>query len=254
MWSGDEDDRPRERLLRYGPRRLTDGELVALVLRNGRSGQSALDLARSLLGIHRDVRGLAEARPDVLADYQGMGPAKAAAVAAAFELGRRTAEIAEAVPIRRSEDVVAVARREARGVRRDELLLLVTDVANRVRWTVLVASGPLPRLPRPVGRILDVVRARRGAGFALARLTSAVTAEVTAADLGLARRLHAAASFADLHFLDYVVVSDLSWSCVLDAGPVEEATAAVAAAVSDDPAFEARAGPHDLRFGRRQPS
>jgi DNA repair protein RadC len=240
MWSGDQEDRPRERLLRHGPRRLTDVELLALVLRNGRSGESVLDLARSLLTRHRDVRGLADCAPDVLSDYAGMGPAKAAAVAAAFELGRRTAEVAEAVPIRRARDVVEVARRESRGVRRDELLLFVTDVANRVRWTVLVAVGPLPRLPRPVGTILDAVRGHHGAGFALARLTSAVTAEVTTADLDLARRLHAAASFADLHFLDYVVVGDASWEGVLDAGPAVEAQAALADVAE---AAEARAGP-----------
>ena len=232
MWSGNEDDRPRERLLRHGPRRLSDVELVALVLRNGRSGQSAVDLAKALVGRHRDVRGLAEARPDVLADYAGIGPAKAAAVVAAFELGRRAAELAEAVPLRRSEDVVAVARREARGVRRDELLLLVADVANRVRWTVLVALGPLPRHLGLVGRVLDAVRSRHGAAFALVRLTSDATPLVTAADLDLAKRLQVAASFAELHFLDYVVVSDVAWAGVLDASPLAEATAALAEAAA----------------------
>ncbi|HEV2890110.1 MAG TPA: UPF0758 domain-containing protein [Frankiaceae bacterium] len=244
MWSGETDDRPRERLMRHGPRRLSDAELIALVLRNGRSGQSALDLARTLLGNNRDVAGLAAARPDVLADYAGMGPAKAAAVAAAFELGRRVAEVAEAVPVRRSEDLVGVARREARGMRRDELLLFVTDAASRVRWTVAVALGPLPRLPRPVGRILDAVRARHGAGFALARLTSAVSAEATPADLALARRLEIAATYADLRFLDYVVVGDASWCGVLDAGPVAEADAALAdAATGSGGAGGARASP-----------
>lgn len=232
MWSGTETDRPRERLLRHGPRRLSDVELVALVLRNGRSGQSALDLARELVRRHRDVRGLAEARPDVLAEYAGIGPAKAAAVAAAFELGRRTAEIAEAVPLRRSEDVVAVARREARGVRRDELLLFVADVASRVRWTVLIAIGPLPRHPGFVGRILDAVRKRHGAAFALARLTSEPSPVVTAADIDLAKRLHVAASFAELHFLDYVVLNEAAWTTVLDVGPVAEASAALAEAAA----------------------
>ncbi|HEX8004215.1 MAG TPA: UPF0758 domain-containing protein [Mycobacteriales bacterium] len=236
--TGDDDDRPRERLLRHGPRRLTDAELVALVLRNGRAGQSVLELAQSLLGIHRDLAGLARARPEVLAEYGGMGPAKAAAVAAAFELGRRTAEVAEAVPLRCSSDVVGVARREARGLRRDELLLFVTDVANRVRWTVLLAVGPVPRLPHVVGRVLDAVRSRHGAGFALARLSSALAAEVVPADLDLARRLHVAATYADLHFLDYVVVAETSWCGVLDLSPSEEATVAVAAA-----AYDARTGP-----------
>ncbi len=215
------DDRPRERLLRHGPRQLSDLELVALVLRNGRSGQSALDLARDLIGRHRDVRKLAATPAAVLADYAGMGPAKAAAVAAAFELGRRSVENDEAVPLRRAEDVVAVARREMRGVRRDELLVFVTDVAARVRWTVCAGVGPPSRLATPVGRAVDAVVGHDGAGFAVARLSSAAAAEATAADQEVVRRLRAAAIYAGVHFLDYVVVTDTDWCGVRVPVPYE---------------------------------
>jgi DNA repair protein RadC len=247
MWSGDTDARPRERLLVRGPRDLTDTELVALVLRNGRSGQNAVELARTLLGIHVDVRGLAVAKADVLADIAGMGPAKAAAVAAAFELGRRTTELAEAVPLRRAEDVATVARREARGVRRDELLAFVTDVAARVRWTVCVATGMLTTAAAPVGRVLDAVRAHGGAGFALARLTTAPNAEPAPVDRDLARRVQVAATFAGLHFHDYVVVADLDWRGVVGGPPLILDAAAERLA-----SYDARAGPDAVRPGRRQ--
>jgi DNA repair protein RadC len=220
MWSVDPDQRPRERLLRHGPRGLRDVELLALVLRNGRSGQSAADLARTILGTHRDLRGLAEARADVLSGYGGMGPAKAAAVVAAFELGRRSLEAAEAVPVRRAEDVVAVARREARGMRRDELLLFVTDVACRVRWTVCVATGLLTR-PAPVVRaVIDAVTRHGGAGFALARLCPSPSAAPTAVDEEVLKRLRVAAEFAGLRFHEYVVVGDSDWCSVVTPPPI----------------------------------
>jgi DNA repair protein RadC len=247
MWSGDEAQRPRERLLRRGPRELTDTELVALVLRNGRSGQNAVELARALLGSHGDVRGLAAARPDVLSDLAGMGPAKAAAVAAAFELGRRTTELAEAVPLRRAEDVVTVARREARGVRRDELVAFVTDVAARVRWTVTVGTGVLTRATAPVGRVLDLVRSHGGAGFALARFTTGTDAVATPVDQDLARRLRVASSSAGLHFHDYVVVADADWCSVVGRPPL-----VLDAALARLAPYDARAGPGTLRPGRRQ--
>lgn len=219
MWSGETDDRPRERMLRRGPRELGDAELLALVLRNGRSGENAVELARSLLRLHGDVRALATARADGLAGLGGMGPAKAAAVAAAFELGRRTTELAEAVPVRRAEDVVAVARREARGVRRDELLLFVTDVANRVRWTVCVLAGLLASPALPVRRIVDAALRHGGAGFALARVSSAPVAAASAADEELLRRLRPAAAYAGLRLLDYVVVADATWCGVVGQVP-----------------------------------
>jgi DNA repair protein RadC len=220
MWTGETRDRPRERLMRHGPGGVNDVELLAAVLRNGRSGQNAVELARTLLGIHRDVRALARVRPDVLAGYAGMGPAKAAAVAAAFELGRRVTELGEAVPVRRAEDVVAVARREAGGMRRDELLLFVTDIASRVRWTVCVATGVVASATAPVRRVVEAVRAHGGAGFALARLSTAASASALPVDAELVRRLRVAAEYAGLRFLDYVVVADLDWCGVVTPGPV----------------------------------
>ncbi len=249
MWSGESGDQPRERALRDGPRRLSDVELVAVVLRSGRSGQNVVELARSLLARHGDVGGLAVTRPEVLADYAGMGPAKAAAVAAAFELGRRTAELAEAVPVRRAEDVVAVARREARGVRRDEVLLFVTDCANRVRWTVGVATGLVTRAAAPVRRVVEVVLACGGAGFAVARLSTAAAAVVLPVDEELVRRLRAAATYAELRFLDYVVVGDTTWCGVLTGVPLDvghdvaRAGPVTSVAPAAGTPYDARAGP-----------
>src|SRR5512145_1370544 len=83
-------DRPREKLTRLGAPALGDNELVAIVLGHGRARASALDLANALLDRVGGVEGLARARPDDLAGIAGIGPALAAQVLAAVELGRRT--------------------------------------------------------------------------------------------------------------------------------------------------------------------
>jgi DNA repair protein RadC len=245
MWSGASDDLPRERVLRCGARRMSDVELVALVLRTGRSGQNALELAQALLDRYGGLGGLAVAPADVLSGHAGMGPAKGAATAAAFELGRRTTEYAEAVPVRRAEDVVAVARRDAGGVRRDEVVAYVTDDANRVRWTVRVASGVVSRATAPVGRIAEAVVAHHGAGFAVARLSAAAAAEVLPVDHEMVRRLRAVALYADVRFLDYVVVAGTSWCGVLTGGPVE----GVPSAPLPGGLTGARPAPYDIRAG-----
>ncbi|MBI3084202.1 MAG: hypothetical protein HYY88_00445, partial [candidate division NC10 bacterium] len=84
-----EGERPRERLVAEGARRLTTAELLAIVLRTGTRGQSAVDLGRTLLGKWKGLAGLEAAEPDALAETTGMGPAKIAQVKAALELGRR---------------------------------------------------------------------------------------------------------------------------------------------------------------------
>ncbi|MGI8722377.1 MAG: UPF0758 domain-containing protein, partial [Geodermatophilaceae bacterium] len=82
-------ERPRERLLARGAEALTERELLALVLRNGTRGLSALDLAAELLAEYGNVARLAAARPEELATRKGVGTAKAAAVVAAFQLAHR---------------------------------------------------------------------------------------------------------------------------------------------------------------------
>ena len=82
-------ERPRERLFDRGAAVLTDRELLALVLRNGTNGLSALDLASELLAEFGGLRALAAARPEELSARHGIGPAKAAALVAAFRLAAR---------------------------------------------------------------------------------------------------------------------------------------------------------------------
>jgi len=83
------EERPRERLLRLGPGSLTNEELLALLLRTGIPGQSALDLARDLLAARGGLIGLAGLTAPELASERGVGPTRASAIAAAIEIARR---------------------------------------------------------------------------------------------------------------------------------------------------------------------
>ena len=89
-------ERPRERLLAEGPERLTDGHLLAIILRvglgtfkEGVPGKNAYDSALSILKDFRGLRGLDRARIHDLLKVPGVGPAKVAQIKAAFELGKR---------------------------------------------------------------------------------------------------------------------------------------------------------------------
>ena len=82
-------ERPRERLYWNGPEALADAELLALQLGSGTRGRSAADLAREMLATYGSLAGVAAREAVELARVTGVGPAKAARLAAAFELGRR---------------------------------------------------------------------------------------------------------------------------------------------------------------------
>ena len=82
-------ERPRERLLAAGPHALSDGELLAVLLGTGTRGQNAAELARGLLGQWGGLPALLASAPTELARAKGLGPARAARLVAALELGRR---------------------------------------------------------------------------------------------------------------------------------------------------------------------
>lgn len=206
-------ERPRERLLARGVDALTGRELLALVLRNGTSGVSALDLAAELLAEYGTLRALGAARPEELAMRSGVGPAKAAALVAAFQLARRAEGEGEDVllRLRGPEDVARVARRELDGARRERLLVLVCDAANQVRRTVIVCEGSVDRSLVPVREILNAVLRHDGRAFALAHNHPNGDPEPSEADLRATDEVKVGATAAGLRFLGHVVVAGELW-------------------------------------------
>ena len=85
------EDRPRERMHRHGPRTMSDAELLAILLGSGTEGKNAIELAREMLDDGGGVPMMARNDVDQLTKTRGVGLAKAARIAAAFELGRRSA-------------------------------------------------------------------------------------------------------------------------------------------------------------------
>jgi DNA repair protein RadC len=83
------EERPRERLLRLGSGALTNEELLALLLRTGIPGESALERARTLLAARGGLIGLSGASAAELSTERGIGPTRASAIAAAIEIARR---------------------------------------------------------------------------------------------------------------------------------------------------------------------
>lgn len=208
-------ERPRERLIAAGAEALTERELLALVLRNGTQGVSALDLASELLAEYGSVAALAVARPEELATRKGVGPVKAAAVVAAFQLSRRMAQDAEeAVLLRSGEDVARAARRALAGLRRERVIVLVCDAANRVKRTVIVAEGSIDRSPAPVREILNAVLRLDGRAFALAHNHPSGDAEPSHADRRATADVAAGAKIAGLRFLGHIVIAGDDWAAV----------------------------------------
>ena len=212
-------ERPRERLRAHGVDGLSEMELLALVLRSGARGESAIDLASALLAEYGGLGALSVARPEELARRLGIGDAKAAALVAAFHLGRLAAgEASEPMRLTGPEDVFRAARPHLAGKRREHVLVVVCDAGNRLRRTETIAAGSIDRSPLPVREILNCVLRHDGRAFAVAHNHPSGDVSPSDVDRRATRDLAAAAQMVGLRFLDHVVVAGENWQQVTGHG------------------------------------
>jgi DNA repair protein RadC len=209
---------PRERLLAVGPRALSDAELVALVLGTGTARLSARAAALSLVEA-LPLPELAWAPPDVLSAWPGIGLARAAALAAAFELGRRGAWS----PPRRGERCLEPGRvhellRHAAHADREGFHVVLLDVRGRLLRTMQVAEGSLSQCPvSPRDALRPAVReGAHGVIFAHNHPSGDPTPSPDDADL--TDRLRAAADLVGVLARDHVIVAAGGYYSFVEAG------------------------------------
>ncbi|MFZ1693047.1 MAG: DNA repair protein RadC, partial [Flavobacteriales bacterium] len=140
------DDRPREKLLRSGARSLSDAELLAILIRSGSRTESALDLAKRILAsTGNDLHRLGTLDATALMQHKGMGEAKALAIAAALELGRRrrSTEAAERPSVTSSVSAYELIRSKLADLPHEEFWLILLDRGNRLLDLHQISSGGL---------------------------------------------------------------------------------------------------------------
>jgi DNA repair protein RadC len=204
-------ERPRERLSALGSAALADRELLALILGTGGVGVGAHEVAERLLSWSGSLAALARAHPADLVGVAGVGATKAAAVVAAFELGRRAARPPTATLITSSADLVPVVAPLLRGRARERLVLVVCDNAGRVTSCEVISEGSAGRALVPVREVAVAVLRRDGRAFALAHNHPSGDPTPSPADVEATARVEQAARAVGIRLLDHLVVTDSGW-------------------------------------------
>jgi DNA repair protein RadC len=214
-------ERPRERLLANGPAALSGTELLALVLATGSTNGSASDVAHRILGSHDTLADLARADPLELVSVPGVGRARAAQVAAAFELGRRSLRRGEAAgrwTIRSPRDVSERLIAEMGHLEREELRVLVLNAKNVVLRSVIVYQGNVSGALVRIGELFrDPVRVN-AAGLILVHNHPSGDPEPSPDDLQLTAEAVAAGRLLDIAVLDHVIVASDVFVSLRDRG------------------------------------
>lgn len=207
-----EGSRPRERLERSGLGSLSESELLALVVRSGGPGRSALDVATELLAAHGSLSLLATARVEELARMSFLGRAKASSLAAAFELGRRAAFCENfGSSIETPDDIVRIVVRKLTDRRREEVFVVVTSSSAKAIWVEHLSTGGVDRSLIPVRDVLAAVLRHDGVGFALVHTHPSGDPTPSEADVRVTRNVARGAEPIGLTFLDHIVMAGRSW-------------------------------------------
>jgi DNA repair protein RadC len=205
-----EGERPRERLLAHGAEALSDAELLAIYLRVGVRGKSAVDLARELLlRFEGSLSALVDASLEELASVSGIGMAKAAQLKASFELARRA--LAREMSTRDSFSSPGKVRDWLRlklATRQNEVFMaLWLDAQNRLIKSDELFSGTLTQTSVYPREVVKAALASNAAAVILAHNHPSGVSEPSAADEMLTRNLKTALAMVDVKVLDHFIVA-----------------------------------------------
>ncbi len=208
------DDQPCQRLLRLGAGALSDAELVALVAGIEAQGRDDVALGHELILECGGLRSLATAFPEEVTRSSGIDLTGAVRLIAAFELAAR----ATAAPTTRVADSAAAIAELVSPVlsreRREKVVVLVADAANRVLRLVPVATGGLDSSPLPLREVLQAVLRYDGRAFALAHNHPSGDPTPSRHDREATAAVSRAADAVGLRFLEHVVVAGSCWRSV----------------------------------------
>ena len=205
-----ESERPREKLLARGARVLSDAELLAVFLRTGVRGRSAVDLARDLLRSRGSLRALAAARIEDFCDLHGLGPAKWAQLQASLEMARRV--LAESLPARHALSDPAATRRYLSAWLRDRdrevFAALFLDSQHRVLAAEELSEGTVDAASVYPREVVKRALALRAAAVIFAHNHPSGVSEPSTADRMLTDRLKQALALVDVRVLDHFVIGE----------------------------------------------
>jgi DNA repair protein RadC len=204
-----ESERPRERLLQHGPQSLSDAELLAIFLRTGIAGASALDLARELLRRFSGLTGLVGSSLEEFSQTKGLGEAKYVQLQAVLELARRAIdEGLRREAVLNSPDKVRqylqlqLARRE-----HEVFAVLYLDAQNRLLKCEELFRGTLTQTSVHPREVVKQALRHNAAAVILAHNHPSGVAEPSRADELLTRALKDALALVEVRVLDHLIVA-----------------------------------------------
>lgn len=209
-----EGDKPREKLLARGAGSLSNAELLSVLLRSGTRNEGAVDLSMRIMASCGDrLERLFALSPAMLSRFGGVGPAKAASVLAAFELGRRflLEQAGEDRPVLSARDVYEIMVPRLKGVDHEECWLILMNGRNVPQDILRLTVGGFDSTVLDVRQTVTVSLEHGAAGVVLVHNHPSGDPRPSGADCALTERIRNALKAVGVNLVDHVVVSGRSF-------------------------------------------
>lgn len=204
------DDRPREKILSKGPNTLSDAEVLAIIIRLGGCGYSAVDLAREILSHFGGFRRMADADMGEWRKIKGLGTAKTASIIAAVELARRfwAEPSSQSEPIRTASQVAALLAPHLRDLKHEVFDILLLNGKRRSLGTLRMDDGTVTETAIYAREIMSMALQRRAASIVLVHNHPSGDPAPSRADIELTRQAVFAGKIMDICIQDHVIIGD----------------------------------------------
>lgn len=214
------EDRPREKLITFGESKLSNSELIAILLSSGTRGRTAIELAQDILCHSNGLLGLADQSVDELIQKKGIGQSKASRLKAAFELGRRLSDFAPAKKTILRSPIHAVDYMQSRlKLKKQEVFLVVLlDIKSQVIKVEEISKGGLAKSivhPREVFK--TAIRAS-AAGMILGHNHPSGNTTASPEDINITNKLIEAGNIIGIKVIDHLIIGDNNYLSMREEG------------------------------------
>ena len=216
-----EDERPRDRLLKYGPEALSNAELLAIILRTGTQKENIINLCSRIFSEY-NLKQLSQANVSKLMEIHGIGTAKAAQIAAVFELARKLEGFTDEPKrkIRSPADVYSILYPKMREQKREKLVALLLDTKNQVLREEVISIGSLNANIVHPREVFKAALLESCASVILSHNHPSGDPTPSREDIAVTEKLVEGGKLLGIDVLDHVVIGDGRYVSLKDEGYV----------------------------------
>ena len=219
-----EDDRPREKMMRHGASSLSDAELLAILIGSGSRNETAIALCRRILqSVHNNLNELGRLEIKGLVDgFRGIGEAKAITILAALELGRRRklSDTLNRDKIVSSRDVFDKMHPQLADLSHEEFWVLLLNQASKVLDTVKISQGGLSETTVDLRIIFKAALLAKASAMVLCHNHPSGNNKASNADIKLTEKIVNAGKIMGITVLDHIIVAESTYYSFADEGMI----------------------------------